>query len=188
MKTTMSAGYYRTIYERFGGKSSYPTNTEETKPNSDDGKTSSQNISECAFNNLSFCMPPPPKRISNHGKINVDKNKKRDIKDKLKENQSIIDSFIQAKSNLICRSITIYRHVWEDFVKFSLSIDPNAVSDYIRWKFKLDPNLTDQEITLEGTSLKYESILVQFFNYIGNKIQRNFNRKYIFTNILGSLS
>ena len=103
---------------------------------------------------------------------------KREIKDKLKENQSIIDSFIQAKSNLICRSITIYRHVWEDFVKFSLSIDPNAVSDYIRWKFKLDSNLTDQEITLEGTSLKYESILVQFFNYIGSKIQRNFNRKY----------
>ena len=78
MKTTMSAGYYRTIYEGFGGKSSYPTNTEGTKPNSDDGKTSSHNISECAFNNLSFCMPPPPKRISNHGEINVDKNKKRD--------------------------------------------------------------------------------------------------------------
>ena len=182
MKSTVSAGNNRTIYERFGGKSSCPTNTDGTKPNCDDVKTRSQNISECAFNNLSFCMPPPPKRISNNREINVDKNKQRDIKDKLKENQSIVDSFIQAKSNLNCRSITIYRHVWEDFVKFSLSIDPNAVSDYIRWNFKLDPNLTDQEITLEGTSLKYKSILVQFFNYIDNKIQRNFIRIFIFTN------
>ena len=39
----------------------------------------------------------------------------------------------------------------------------------MRWRFKLDPNLTDEEITLESTALKYESILVQFYIYIGIK-------------------
>ena len=122
-------------------------------------------------------MSPLPKRIPNHGETNVDKNKRETIKINWRKPKYYYDSFIQAKSSPICRSKAIYRHVWEDFVKFSLSIDQNAVSDYIRWKFKLDPNLTDQEITLEGTTLKYESILVQFFDYI-NKIQRYFNWKY----------
>ena len=85
---------------------------------------------------------------------------KRDIKDQLKEYQSIIDNFILSKSNLLDRSIGIYKHLWEDFVKFSLSIDPNGVPKYMRWRFKLDPNLADEEITLESTALKYESILV----------------------------
>ena len=39
----------------------------------------------------------------------------------------------------------------------------------MRWRFKLDPNLTDEEITLENTALKYESILAQIFIYIGFK-------------------
>ena len=43
----------------------------------------------------------------------------------------------------------------------------------MRLRFKLDPNLTNEEITLESTALKFESILAQFFIYIGIKIQRN---------------
>ena len=79
---------------------------------------------------------------------------KRDIKDQLKEYQSIIDNFMLSKSNLLDRSIGIYKHVWEDFVKFSLSIDPSAVPKYMRCRFKLNPNLKDKEITLESTTLK----------------------------------
>ena len=48
----------------------------------------------------------------------------------------------------------------------------------MRWKFKLYSNLTGKEITLESTALKYESLLVQFFIYIGIKIERKFNIKY----------
>ena len=47
-------------------------------------------------------------------------NKKGDIKDKLKGYQSFIDNFILSKSNLLDRSIGIYKHVWEDFEKFLL--------------------------------------------------------------------
>ena len=43
----------------------------------------------------------------------------------------------------------------------------------MRWRFKLDPNLADEEITLESTALKYESLLAQFFIYFGIKIERN---------------
>ena len=196
----MSASYYRKIYNRFGRQSNDPIDIKNDKPNSDYSqpnsdygqpnsdysqpksdysKLSSENSSERTVRNLNFCMQPPPRRAINTKEINIVTNKKRDIKDKLKEHQDIIDNFILSKTNLIDRSIGIYRHVLEDFVKFSLSIDPNAVPRYIRWRFKLDSNLTDEEITLEGTALKYESVLAQFFNYIGNKIQRNFNRNTI---------
>ena len=107
-------------------------------------------------------MQPPPRRIVNIKGIDMSTNKKRDIKDKLKGYQSIIDNFILSKSNLLDRSIGIYKHVWEDFEKFLLLIDPNAVPKYMKWRFKLDPNLTDEEITLESTALKYESLLAQF--------------------------
>ena len=187
----MSAGYYRKIYDRFGRQSNDPIdikndkpnsdfsqsnsdygqpNSDYCQPNSDYSKLSSKNSSERTVRNLNFCMQPPPRRVINTKVINIGTNKKRDIKDKLKEHQSIIDNFILSKTNLIDRSIRIYRHVLEDFVKFSLSIDPNAIPRYIRWRFKLGPNLTDEEITLEGTAFKYESVLAQFFNYIGNKI------------------
>ena len=213
MKTITSAGYYRTIDDRFGRQSNDPIDIKNDKPNSDYSqpnsdysqpksdysrpksnygrpnsdynqpnrdysKLSSENSSERTVRNLNFCMQSPPRRVINTKEINIGTNKKRGIKDKLKEHQGIIDNFILSKTNLIDRSIGIYRHVLEDFVKFSLSIDPNSVPRYIRWRFKLDSNLTDEETTLEGTALKYESILAHFFNYIRNKIQRTFNRKY----------
>ena len=118
-------------------------------------------------------MQPPPRKVVNTKGINMSANKKRDIKDKLKGYQSIIDNFTLSKSSLLDRSIGIYKHVWEDFEKFLLSINPNAVPKYMRWRFKLDPNLADEEITLESTALKYESLLAQFFIYFGIKIERN---------------
>ena len=118
-------------------------------------------------------MQPRPRRVVNTKGINMSTNKKRYIKDKLKGYQSIIDNFILSKSNLLDKSIGIYKHIWEDFEKFLFSIDPNVVPKYMRWRFKLDPNLTGEEITLESTALKYESLLSQFFIYIGIKIEIN---------------
>ena len=96
-----------------------------------------------------------------------------DIKDKLKEWQSIIDNFILSKTNPFDRPIWICKHVWEDFVKFSLSIDPNAVLKCMGWRFKLDLNLANEEIILESIVLKQESVLSQFYINIGIEIQRN---------------
>ena len=123
----MSAGYYRTIYDRFGRQSNDSIDIKNDKPNSDYSqsnsdysKLSSENSSERTVRNLNFCMQPPPRRVINTKEINIGTNKKRGIKDKLKEHQGIIDNFILSKTNLIDRSIGIYRHVLEDFVKFSL--------------------------------------------------------------------
>ena len=93
-------------------------------------------------------MQPLPRRVVNTKGINMSTNKKRDIKDKLKGYQSIIDNFILSKSSLLDRSIGIYKYVWEDFEKFLLSIDPNAVLKFMRCRFKLDQNLAGEEITL----------------------------------------
>ena len=72
----------------------------------------------------------------------------------------------------------VYRQIWEDFLIFSQSIDPNDVSKYIRLKFQPNPNLNDKEITLEGTAFKYESMLSQCLNHIGIKLHKNFKHKF----------
>ena len=45
----------------------------------------------------------------------------------------------------------------------------------MRWRFKLDPNQTDEEITLEGTALKYGSILASFSFILTSKLKEIFN-------------
>ena len=72
-----------------------------SQSNRDYNKLSSENSSERTVRNLDFCMQPPPKRVINTKEINIGTNKKRDIKDKLKEHQSIIDNFILSKTILL---------------------------------------------------------------------------------------
>ena len=82
------------------------------------------------------------------------------------------------KSSLIYRPTTI-AGIFEEISWSSRNQLVQMLSQIILdAKFKLDPNLKNQEITFEGTSLKYESILVQFFDFFDNKVQRDFNRKY----------
>ena len=133
MKTFMSADYYK-IYDRFSRQSNYSIDIKNNKPNGDDChsnsdycKFSNENSSECSVKFLDYCMQPPPWKVVNTKDINIS-TKERDIKDKLKEYQSIKNNFILSKSNLLDWSIGIYKHVWEDFVKFSLSIGPIDVS------------------------------------------------------------
>ena len=84
----------------------------------------------------------------------------RNIKNVLKEHQNKLDNFFfMAKTYLTNKSKEIYKQIWDNFLIFSHFIDPNAVSKYIRWKIQLSQNLNDKKITLEGTALKYESIL-----------------------------
>ena len=93
-----------------------------------------------------------------------------------------------SKTDIINRSKEAYKQIWEDFLRFSGSINPNAVSKYIRWKFQLDINLKDEETTLDGIALKYESVLSQFFNYVGIKLHWKFKLKYYSTNLLTKIS
>ena len=88
-----------------------------------------------------------------------------------------------SKTDIIHRSKEAYKQIWEDFLRFSGSINPNAVSKYIRWKFQLDINLKYEETTLDGTSLKYESVLSQIFNYVGIIMHRKFKLKYYSKNL-----
>ena len=86
-----------------------------------------------------------------------------------------------SKTNLFNRSKETYKQIWEDFLRFpkiSGSISPNVVSKYTKWKFQIDINLKDKEITLDGTAVKYESVLSQFLNYDGIKLHWNFKLKY----------
>ena len=91
------------------------------------------------------------------------------------------------KSSLIYRPTTI-SGIFEEISWSSHNQLVQMLSQIILdAKFKLDPNLKNQEITFEGTSLKYESILVQNFDFTGYKVQRYFIKKFIFTNILVSI-
>ena len=161
MKAIMSVDYYKKVNERFNRHLNIASENE----------ISSQKATCSSTSN----MLPPSNRSFWWKTDNIKSNKKRNIKNVLKEHQTILDSFIMAKTCLTNRSKEVYRQIWEDFLIFSQSIDPNAVSKYIRWKFQLSTNLNDKEITLEGTALKYESILSQFLNHIGIKQHKNFN-------------
>ena len=171
MKAIMSVDYYKKVYERFNRHLNIASENE----------IGSQKATYSSTSN----MQPPSNRSIWWKTDNIKSNKKRNIKNVLKEHQTILDNFIMAKTCLTNRSKEVYRQIWEDFLIFSQSIDPNAVSKYIRWKFQLSPNLNDKEITLEGTALKYESILSQFLNHIGVKQHKNFKHmhylKYIQT-------
>ena len=170
----MSAGYYKKVYERF----------EKLKDSASESKTASSNT---AFN-LVFSMLSPPNRKVGCEAENSESSKKRSIKSVIKEHQSIIDNFIMSKTDIINRSKEAYKQIWEFFLRFSGSINPNAVSKYIRWKFQLGINLKDEETTLDGTALKYESVLSQFFNYVGIKLHRKFKLKYYSKNLLIKIS
>ena len=74
------------------------------KPNGDYVKFSNDNSSERSVRNFDYWMQPPLRRVVSTNGINMSTNKKRDIKDKLKKCQSIIDKFILSKSNLLDRS------------------------------------------------------------------------------------
>ena len=113
---------------------------------------------------LDYYLQLPPRRVFNTKGINMSTNKKRYIKDKLKEYQSIIENFILSKSNLLERSIGVYKHVREDFVKFSLSIFPNVVPKYMRWRFKLDSNLTDLNYFIKH-STRVQIYIVTIFHF-----------------------
>ena len=164
MKAIMSVDYYKKVYERFNRHLNIASENE----------IGSQKATYSSTSN----MQPPSNRSIWWKTDNIKSNKKRNIKNVLKEHQTILDNFIMAKTCLTNRSKEVYRQLWEDFLIFSQSIDPNAVSKYIRWKFQLSPNLNDKEITLEGTALKYESILSQFLNHIGIKQHKNFKHKH----------
>ena len=170
----MSAGYYKKVYERF----------EKLKDSASEIKTASSNT---AYSSV-FSMLPPPNRKVGCEADNSESSKKRSIKSVIKEHQNIIDNFIMSKTDIINRSKEAYKQIWEDFLRFSGSINPNAVSKYIRWKFQLDINLKDEETTLDGTALKYESVLSQFFNYAGIKLHRKFKLKYYSKNLLTKIS
>ena len=71
------------------------------QPDSDYSKFSNEYSSERTVRSLDYYMQPPPRRFVNTKCINMSTNKKRDINDKLKEYQSIIDNFILSKSNLL---------------------------------------------------------------------------------------
>ena len=164
MKAIMSVDYYKKVYERFNRHLNIASENE----------IGSQKATYSSTSN----MQPPSNRSIWWKTDNIKFNKKRNIKNVLKEHQAILDNFIMAKTCLTNRSKEVYRQIWEDFLIFSQSIDLNAVSKYIRWKFQLSPNLNDKEITLEGTALKYESILSQFLNHIGIKQHKNFKHKH----------
>ena len=111
-------------------------------------------------------MPPPSNRTVLSKEQNRYTNKKRNTKNKIKKIEDNIDAFILSKSSLSNRSSEIYRHVLEDFSKFSPSIDSSAVPKYMRLKFNLYSNLDDRDIVLHGTALKYLNILIQYFRFI----------------------
>ena len=163
MKSIMSAGYYKKVYERF----------EKLKDSASESKTASSNT---AYSSVFSILPPPNRKVGCETE-NSESSKKRSIKSVIKEHQNIIDNFIMSKTDIINRSKEAYKQIWEDFLRFSGSINPNAVSKYIRWKFQLDINLKDEETTLDDTALKYESVLSQFFNYVGIKLYRKFKLK-----------
>ena len=166
----MSAGYYKKVYERF----------EKLKDSASESKTASSNT---AFNSVFSMLRPRNRKVGCEAE-NSKSSKKRSIKSVIKEHQNIIDNFIMSKTDIINRSKETYKQIWEDFLRFSGSINPNAVSKYIRWKFQLDINLKDEETTLDGTALKYESVLSQFFNYAGIKLHRKFKLRIIRINFL----
>ena len=148
MIAIMSVDYYTKVYERFNRHLNIASENE----------IGSQKATYSSTSN----MLPPSNQSFWWKTDNIKSKKKRNIKNVLNEHQTILDNFIMAKTCLTIRSKEVYRQIWEDFLIFSQSIDPNAVSKFIRWKFQLSPNLNDKEITLESTALKYESILSQF--------------------------
>ena len=185
MKAIMSANYYRKVYQRFGKHSDCISNSENSSTNSENGSaykeydaTNCESNWKYKCNNINSEMPPPPNRIACLKEVNISANKKRDIKGDIKRSQEEVDRFILTKADLAHRSVEMYKHVLDDFIKFSSTINSNLVSKYIKWKFKLNSNLKDEQIILEGTSLKYFSILAQFFRFIGHKINYTFLRKH----------
>ena len=179
MKAIMSANYYRKVYQRFAKHSDCISNSENSSTNSENGSaykeydaTNCESNWKYKCNNINSEMPPPPNRIACLKEVNISANKKRDIKGDIKRSQEEVDRFILTKADLAHRSVEMYKHVLDDFIKFSSTIDSNLVSKYIKWKFKLDSNLKDEQIILEGTSLKYFSILAQLIcnqMYLFNK-------------------
>ena len=67
-------------------------------------------------------MPPPPNRIACLKEVNISANKKRDIKGDIKgdikRSQEEVDRFILTKADLAHRSVEMYKHVLDDFIKF----------------------------------------------------------------------
>ena len=159
----MSAGYYRKIYNRFRKQE----NSTFDRENDSSGVISSS----------VFDMPPPPSRNKQPKTENIGVSRKRDIKNAVKQHQEAIDSFIATKANLTPVSIGYYRQIWQDFIMFSGSMNPDYVSKFLRWRFKFNRKHTDDEITLEGIALKYESVLGQFFRHQNIKLDIKFNKK-----------
>ena len=159
----MSAGYYRKIYNRFRKQE----NSTFDRENDSSGVISSS----------VFDMPPPPSRNKQPKTENIGVSRKRDIKNAVKQHQEAIDSFIATKANLTPVSIGYYRQIWQDFIMFSGSMNPDYVSKFLRWRFKFNRKHTDDEITLEGIALKYESVLGQIFRHQNIKLDIKFNKK-----------
>ena len=175
----MSTSCYEKDYDRLEGLSNSISGSETDEQDSKGSKPCVESDLESASSRSNFDMPPPPNRIISPKEKNMGAHKKRNAKNQHKVSKELIESFISSKTDLTSRSAEAYRQVWEDFIKFSSSVDPKAVSSFIKWKFKLDYSLKEEEIILEGTSLKYESILAQFFKHIGYKLHRNFKRKFV---------
>ena len=90
MKSNMSAGYYKKVYERF----------EKLKDSASESKTASSNT---AFNSVFSMLPPPNMKVGCEAE-NSESSKKRSIKSVIKEHQNIIDNFIMSKTDIINRS------------------------------------------------------------------------------------
>ena len=140
-------------------------------------------FSSTAFSSVFSILLPSNRKVGCEAE-NSESSKMRSIKSVIKEHQNIIDNFIISKSDIISRSKEAYKQIWEDFLWFSGSINHNAVSKYIWWKFQLDINRKDKKITLNGTALKYELRLSQFFNYVELSCIDSLNLRIIKINYL----
>ena len=166
----MSAAYYSKIYDWFSDQQKGTSQSEHASTHKETSSVKSEDAFESRTSNLNFCMPPPSNRTVLSKEQNSDTNKKRNMKNKIKKIEDSIYAFILSKSSLSNRSSEIYRHILENFNKFSPSIDPSAVPKYMRWKFNLDSNLDDRDIVLHGTALKYLNILTHIYSLNLNKL------------------
>ena len=131
----MSTSCYEKDYDRLEGLSNSISGSETDEQDSKGSKPCVESDLESASSRSNFDMPPPPNRIISPKEENMGAHKKRNAKNQHKVSKELIESFISSKTDLTSRSAEAYRQVWEDFIKFSSSVDPKAVSSFIKWKF-----------------------------------------------------
>ena len=102
MKKVMSAIYYRKVFERFDRRQNSTFNV--------------KNGNQISTPTSASTMAPPPRKNKCFTKEEKETNKKREVKNELKEPQKVVDSFILSKSKIGSRSADVYKQVCQYFL------------------------------------------------------------------------